>query len=225
MWMLRLNKVVHEFKVGGLPAVARHVGQRLVRRNAFLVFVTDLRTPQPAYACPEGYTLRLLPSDEEAVDRLVAFWLASYAENYPLFYNEQLVRQLLEARFAAEELCFVAEHGNAIAHFHWVSRFGRCQYNQEEPLKFLPFRPGIDAYGYNVFTHPEHRSKGLALATLSFLFDWLRQHGHERFLTCVGTRNAASIKTHAKVSTHVSTLYVTRYLVFDRARLMRAPGS
>ncbi len=218
MWALRFKRLMHELTTGGVPAAARHVAARLVRKNTFLVFVTDLHQPWPTYPCPEGFSIRLLPATAREIDRLVEFWLASYRENYPLFYNEALVRRLLEERFAAEELCFVAERGNDIAHFHWVSRFGRCALNREEPLKFVPFRPGRDAYGYNIFTHPGYRGKGLMLATYSFLCDWLQQQGCQRLLSCVGIRNTASIKVHQKIATQVSTLYVTRYIVFDRAR-------
>ncbi len=224
MWALRFNKVVHELRTGGIPALAHYIGQRLVRKNTFLVFATDLRSPQPSYPCPEGFVLRLVQQTEDEIQRLVNFWLGSYAENYPLFYNEGLVRRLISERLAAGELCFVAEQQGAIAHFHWVSRSGQGALNREEPLKFLPFRPGRDAYSYNIFTHPDYRGKGLVLAVHSFLCDWLRQQGCERLLSCVGSRNAASIKVHQKVATQLGTLHVTRYLVFDRARLVSAPG-
>ncbi|MGQ9560916.1 MAG: GNAT family N-acetyltransferase [Candidatus Oleimicrobiaceae bacterium] len=223
MWALRLNRMVHELKTGGIPALVHYIGQRLVRRNTFLVFAVDLRLPQVSYPCPEGFVLRLVQETEDEIERLVSFWLASYADNYPLFYNQELVRRLISERLAAGELCFVAEHQGAIAHFHWISRYGRCALNREEPLKFLPFRPGRDAYSYNIFTHPDYRGKGLVLAVHSFLCDWLRQHGCERLLSCVGSGNTASIKVHQKVATQVSTLHVTRYLVCDRARIVAAP--
>jgi len=225
MWALRLNKVLHELKVGGFSAMARHIRQRLVRKNTFLVFVSDLTTPPPSFPCPEGFTIRLVGQTEGEIDRLVRFWLSSYAENYPLFYSEELVRRLIAERLAAGELCFVAEHKGAIAHFHWISRYGRCALNKEEPLKFLPFRPGKEAYGYNIFTHPEYRGRGLMLAVYSFLCAWLREQGCERLWSCVGSKNTASIKLHQKIATQVSTLYVTRYLVFDRARTIPVRGS
>ncbi|MDZ7412372.1 MAG: GNAT family N-acetyltransferase [candidate division KSB1 bacterium] len=216
---------MHELRTGGVSAVARYVAERLVRKNSFLVFVTDLHQPWPTYPCPDGYTVRLITGMEgRDIDRLLQFWMTFYADNYPLFYDERLVRKLLEARFAAGELCFVAEHGDDIAHFHWISRFGRCDLNREEPLKFLPFRPGRDAYAYNLFTRPDYRGKGLILATHSFLCEYLRQQGCEQVLTCVGIKNTASIKVHRRIAVQVGTLHVVRYLVFDRARMVPVQG-
>ena len=218
MWKYRISKLTNEFKLNGIKGMSSYIRKRLVRKNEFFVFEIDLTHKLPVYSCSNEFVLRKATTKQDDVNKIVDFWLEYHTEHYQLFFKKDLVQSLIKDRLNAGELCYIAEINGELAHFHWISIAYKCGLNKIEPIKHLDHQPFVDAYSYNIFTHPKYRGRGLMLAVYSYIFEDLKRQGCIRTISCVGSKNIASTKKHCEVMHHTSNLNVTRYVFFDVAK-------
>ena len=217
--ILRLKKIVSEYWTHGFKGVLRYFRERLVRRITYLVFENTLPVEVKSQCTFPDLTIRQIAHREDDVNKLIKFWMSHYIYSYPLLVNEKQVRELLECRLRAGEICHVAEMKGDIVFFTWACLYNKCRLNKREPLKYLNFTPRENAYVYNTFTHPKYRRQGIAFAVKKQQYKYLAELGGKKVISCIKEDNVASLNMQKNIAVHKYNLYITRFIIFNKAKL------
>ena len=107
---------------------------------------------------------------------------------YAAFRPESDIEEL-RGRLDRGESCFVMEIGGEIAHACWIAK----KYTRIDYLECEVELPPDACYGYDAYTHPAFRGRGIAGARVRRMETELMRMGYRRTLAVVGPENRRAI--------------------------------
>ncbi len=169
--------------------------QSLVRCDVHL-YALDLERTLPSLRSEVPVDVRPLSSSE----------LDAYRDLRPSDDSDSA-----RARLERGHVCFVSWLGDRIVGCAWI-RFDRMWVS--EIGESIPLLSG-EAYGYDSYTHPEHRGRGMADVRSEAILRHVKTLGYRRLVAYVGGGNVAGHAALAKlgfaVVGRIRWLHVGRY--------------
>jgi len=115
----------------------------------------------------------------------------------------------LRARFAQNDLCFLAQAGDAVVSVEWVAF--RRYWLEEVNYTFDPGPQGI--FLYDAYTAPEWRLRGIHVSVLQYLVESLQGHSVARVYCHITHGNDLSLQTHLRFGFKI-VQYITHVRIF-----------
>jgi GNAT superfamily N-acetyltransferase len=180
-------------------SLARHAGRSLARWGDLgcdVLLERSLLEDLPAAKPDAEVTLRLaVPADLDAISRLYSSdpWLY-IGEGPALPGSHERARDLYLDRLLRGELCFLALHGDAIAHVNWIC-FSWGDALPEHPIRL---RDG-EVYTTDAITLPDFRGKGLHAFVLRAMLAHARAHGYRHAYALTRVDRTSAIRGHLQL--------------------------
>jgi hypothetical protein len=128
---------------------------------------------------------------------------------------KNLRRGIVQERFKAGHLCFIAEKSEDIANYTWVC-FKECWVSELE--RNIQMESGC-AYRYDGYTVSKYRGMGILPVALTSIADYLFRNGIRAIYDCVASNNFSSIRSHSKIgSRKIGEVTLIRLIKLKRYR-------